>query len=103
MQRLYQIYDLVSRAVDGPIIPHRADGPAVRMFYGTLANKNTQPGQTPADFELLCVGEQSEDGKIVTQVNKKAKYPLVVATGAAWLEDQNRQAAAQLSLVQDGK
>lgn len=88
-QKLYQMFDRVSRAVDGPIILYRADGPAIRSFYQVLANAQTLPGQHPADFDLICIGEQEDDGTIIPIVP-----PVAVALGAAWVETQQRSAAA---------
>lgn len=102
--KLYQIFDKVAGAVEGPVTCFRADGPAIRSFYSLLGAPQTTPGQHPADFNLLCVGEQEDDGSIVIQPEVGGLlYPIPVALGAAWVEQRNREATAQASLTLEGR
>lgn len=93
MRRLFQVFDKVSQLAVGPVIPFGADAAAVRMFYDLLGNKATDPGQHPRDYILLGVGDQDEGTGSISSCT-----PMVVATGIAWEEGQNRN-AAELSLL----
>lgn len=90
---LYQLYDLTAEATVGPILPHNRDGAAVRMFHDILADKQTQPGQHPDQFELRFVGIQDEEsGQVIGtgHLNHEGVWvkqlPRTIATGKAWLE-----------------
>lgn len=78
---LYQIYDLKAEAIAGPIMMERKEGPAIRAFHGLLADQRTNPGQYPADYNLICVGEQNLDTGAITPC-----IPYTIATGSAWAE-----------------
>lgn len=97
MRRLYTIFDRVAVAVTGPVIPFPLDPPAVRMFNDLLGSPNSDPGQHPADYVLMCVGEQDMATGAITPCP-----PQIVATGVQWLEARNREAAAQTVLPMGG-
>ena len=84
MTLLFQIYDRVAGQVIGPISAERSEGPAIRWFHQVLAEPKTSPGQAPADYDLLCLGQQSIEGRL-----DGLEMPQVVATGAAWLASVN--------------
>lgn len=86
MRKLYVLFDRVARAVEGPIITFAHDGPAIRMFHDVLGSGQSSPGQHPADYDLLSVGDQDDQGMITPVI------PVVVAMGSQWLETRNREA-----------
>lgn len=81
---LYQMYDMEAEATHAPIITEYRDAPAIRAFTAVLANKNTLPGQHPINFVLRKIGAQDEETGIIDGL----KNPLTIATGAAWLAQQ---------------
>lgn len=91
LTNLYQMYDNEAEAVAGPLISEKRDAPAIRMFHSVLANDKTLPGQYPEHFELRKVGEQDEETAQLTATTP----PHIVATGAAWLEQQHRDTSLQ--------
>lgn len=90
MQRLYQMFDKVAGAVEGPIVACRNDGPAIRMFYDVLKNPQTSPGAHPADFDFILVGTQDDNG-VITPCDP----PLPVALGAGWVAAQVRDSSRE--------
>ncbi len=85
--KIYQLYDLKAELPAGPLMSERKDNIAIRTFHSILANKDTLPGQYPEHFQLRLLGTQDEDdGEI------HAHFPEVIATGAAWLDTQQRPA-----------
>lgn len=97
MRRIYTLYDAVAGMIDGPLLLVNRDGPAIREFYAVLANPQTGPGRHPGDYNLICLGDISDEGDI----SPAAGGPSVVATGVSWVESQQRHAAA--SAVASGK
>lgn len=85
---LYQLYDLKAELIGGPIIPHAKEGSAIRAFSELLRNKETTPGQYPADFALISVGTQDEETGLIN-----AHVPVTVFRGQTWLDMVNSQAA----------
>lgn len=83
MKKLYAIYDRVAQAV-GPIVLHAADAPAVRMFGDVASDPQTNVSRHTADFELLCLGDLFDDGRI-----EAFDRPRVVLTGQAWKDMQS--------------
>lgn len=79
---LFVLYDKVAEAFLGHIIIERHPAPAVRLFSQVLADKNTSPGQHPADYELLQVGFIEDSGQILPC------EPMVITSGVAWLASQ---------------
>jgi len=79
------MYDTTAGAVAGPILAEKKPGPAIRMFHGVLAQKDTLPGQYPEQFHLLQVGTQDEESATITTTT-----PEVIATGSAWKESQQK-------------
>lgn len=78
-KRLYQIRDVVSCTMVGPIFTEKSDPPAARAFFDICANKDTPMGQHPGDYELLVLAEYSDaDGEIL----EVSGFPVVVASGA---------------------
>ena len=78
---LYQIFDLVAEAAAGPIMLHKKDGPAVRLFKDLVEDKTTTVGQHPADYELRFLGLQDDSSGELT-----AQGPETVITGEQILE-----------------
>lgn len=96
--RLYQLYDTVSETVVGPIMAQHRDAAAIRGFNEILADTRTEPGQHPADFNLLCLGEQdTETGEIIAFKAPTNDTP--ISTGILWIEI-NKARAADLSAQQ---
>lgn len=87
--RLYQMYDLTAEAVAGPIISEKKDGPAIRAFHTVLGDKRTSPGQYPEQFQLRFLGTQDEETGFIDGIVGAN----IIATGQAWLESQQLQAA----------
>lgn len=81
--KLYQLFDKVAGSVVGPIMSHKREQPAIRIFHGWLQNKETGPGMHPHDFELLELGNQDEETGEISAERR------VVATGAAWADTQS--------------
>ncbi|WNK13261.1 MAG: nonstructural protein [Microvirus sp.] len=79
-KRLYMVYDLIASTVLPTVILESADAPAMRSFNDALANSQSLLGQHPADFNLLCIGEVTDQGILLPT----GDLP-VIATGAAWL------------------
>lgn len=94
--RLYQIYDRVSGGVTGGIFAYQHDAPARRVFYDWLKNPNVGPGAHAADFDLLFLGDQQENGCI------ESVMPTAVSFGSDWVEQQKVD-GNQLSLMKEGK
>lgn len=86
-KQLYQLYDTKAGVVSGPILSANKPAPMVRSFNELLADKNTDPGKYPEDYQLLHVGEQDEETGIITPAEHG---PATVATGTQWLEAQLR-------------
>lgn len=78
---LYQLFDVRAGCIAGPVIPEVRDAAAVRSFESVLASSESLPGQYPADFQLLCVGEQDDSTATIMAYSE----PRIVATGAQWL------------------
>jgi hypothetical protein len=88
--RLYQVYDLTAQSCAGPLMKYLRDGPAIRDFHSVLGMKDTQPGRYPEQFHLLCVGTQDDETGEVSSLTPDTRE--IVETGAAWFEQQSRQA-----------
>lgn len=86
-KRLYMVFDQVSLTTVGGIILENHDAPAIRAFHDALKMKDSLLAQHPADYSLLQLGEIDSEGRITTAYGGN---PIVVATGAAWL-DSNTQ------------
>ncbi len=93
MTNLYQIIDRTAGAAAGPILLDKRSGPAIRAFYSVLADAKTLPGQYPEQFDLLLLGTQDEDSCQITPC-----APETVATGAGWLQMQQREAENKMNL-----
>lgn len=84
---LYQIYDKVAETSLGPVLKAHKAAAAVREFHTALGDNRTSLNQHPADYNLLYVGEQDDQtGQI------QGTKPMVVATGAQWVETQPQPA-----------
>lgn len=91
-KRIFQCYDLVAEMTVGPIMIHSNEKPAIRDFTTVLADKNTNLGIHPADYELRELGTIDEATAVIEQPDG---FPKVVATGAQWLAEQERQLTIQ--------
>lgn len=80
---LYAVRDTVSQAIVSAIIVEMTDAPAIRAFHDALATPDSPMGKHPADYVLLDLGEINLESGLIIGVE-----PLVIATGAAWLESQ---------------
>lgn len=87
-KRMYQLRDCVANCLVGPILLERSDPPAVRSFYMTFENPQSQLAASPQDYELVCIGTHDDEDGIVD-----GDYS-VVATGKDWLKDKERAANA---------
>lgn len=85
-KHLYQIYDLCAMMASGPIIAEHRDAPAIRLFHGALAQKDSMLGQYPEHYELRELGTIDEQTGQITAIT-----PRTVATGASWFENQMQQ------------
>ena len=83
MRRVYCIYDLIAGTFLGSPVVERGDAPVIRAFFDILAQKDSTPGQHPADFTLIYCGEISDAGVLLP-----ADAPTTIATGASWLAAQ---------------
>lgn len=88
-KRMYQLRDVVSGCLVGPILLERNDAPAVRAFYAGLEDSKSQLSQYPADYELVCLGEY-DDEKGVGEVEYS-----VIARGTEWLALRAREASTR--------
>ncbi|WNK14975.1 MAG: nonstructural protein [Microvirus sp.] len=84
MKQLYTVYDVVAATIVGSIIQESLDAPAIRAFHDALKAPQSLLAQHPADYQLLLVGLIGYDGEITPAVP-----PKVIATGAAWAEQDN--------------
>lgn len=91
--RLYQMYDKQAGIVSGPILAVNRDAAAIRAFNDVLAQKDSDPGRYPEDFELLLIGEQDQESGAIVAWNPSG-HQEVIATGAEWLAAQERQAVS---------
>lgn len=73
---LYQIRDRVAGVVTGPIFPEYRDGSAVRQFADLVYAKQGPISEHPADYDLLCVGQQDDESGEIASCD-----PRVVANG----------------------
>lgn len=80
--RLYQIYDKNAENVVGPIMVFPKEGPAIRAFNETCAQKDSMVNKYPHEYELRCIGEQNTDTGEITPIM------FTVATGTQWAESQ---------------
>lgn len=99
MRRVYSIYDVVAGLIVGPLMLVNRDGPAIREFYGALADPQSSLSKHPGDYNLLCLGDISDVGDLSPMVGG----PCVVATGVSWVEVQQRAAAASQVALSAGK
>lgn len=97
---LYQVYDEIAEMVMGPILPYKAEGPAVRDFYNLVPDKNNAIGRNPSDYRLVMIGEQIEQtGKIIPY-----DEPRTVARGRDWrnvMEARARREAEENNQMTD--
>jgi len=80
---IYAVRDIVSTSIVSQLILELTDAPAIRAFHDALAESNSPMGKHPADYVLLDLGELDMDTGTIIGVT-----PLIIATGAAWLESQ---------------
>lgn len=85
-KNLYAIYDTIAQDFLGGIMMDTHHAPVIRLFTELAARPDSKVGVHLADFELVCLGQISEqlelEGDLVT-----------VLTGKKILED--REAAAR--------
>lgn len=81
MAFIYAVLDTVAGATTGALVVQRSDAPMIRQFHDALAEPKTPFYSHPGDYNLVCLGEISEDGCAIQSFDA----PRVVATGAAWV------------------
>lgn len=92
MQKLYAVHDIISKALEGPIMTFRADAAAIRMFSDLLGDNKTQLAQHPADYELLYLGYVNDDGEKPFIIGSPGADSIL--TGAQWLAVQEKNTGA---------
>lgn len=85
-KKMYQLRDVVSNCLVGPILLERNDAPAVRAFYAGLEDAKSQLSQYPQDYELMCLGEYDDEKGI-----GEAQF-FVIARGVEWVHLKKREA-----------
>lgn len=83
--KLYTVFDKTAQARTGSIIAANIDAPAVRLFHDALAQPQSPWASHPADYNLMAIGTIADSGLVVG-----FPEPEVIATGAAWAEQQQR-------------
>lgn len=90
---LYTFIDLKAEGRTGGIVACQTDGPIIRAFHDSLKAPDSPWAAHPEDYNLVCIGEIQEDGKVDGWA-----FVRTVATGQAWLAAQE-----QLSLLPEAK
>lgn len=94
LPRLYQVRDRQSMFMCSGIMLDRTDGTAIRAFTEMLGNNKTVFSKHPHDYDLMCIGEQDDDGTIYPMVP-----PVLVIDGMTVLENMNRAEMAARNQV----
>lgn len=79
---IYVVWDIIAAAMVGPLMVFQHDAPASREFTEVLADPKTSLGRNPADYQLLKIGEISENGTL------SPGLVTTVLTGREWLARQ---------------
>lgn len=56
-KRLYQVYDLVSQELVGPVQVFPSHAPAIRTFQDSLGHKDSFLAMHPGDYSLIHLGD----------------------------------------------
>lgn len=84
MKRLYVLFDLVAKAIAGPVGMYGHDTAAIRAFSDACEDPQSPLAKHVEDYELRQIGVVNEETCEVFEEDGELVCPRVVITGAQW-------------------
>lgn len=94
MRLIVAITDTLAGDIVGPLMLHKVEATALRVFDDVIRMEGSQIGQHLNDHEMRVVGFFDEDTLTVHTEAENGQPPYTLITGKQWLASQPKQGDA---------